>query len=57
MKEDFIQIKVTGPQAVRQEVIDRIFDLILDDEFLEDVNMKKGALIRVESSLEPSISS
>lgn len=54
MKEDFIQVKVTGPKAVRQEVIDKMFELLMDDEFLEDINMKKGAMIRIESSIKPS---
>ena len=54
MKEDFIYIKVTGPKAVRQEVIDRVYGLLLDDEFLDDVNEKKGAFIRIESSIEVS---
>lgn len=54
MKADFIQIMVEGPKAVRQEVIDKVFGLIMDDEFLEDVNMKKGAMIRIDSSMEPS---
>ena len=54
MKTDFIQIMVAGPKAVRQEVIDRVFELVLDEKFLEEMNMKKGAMIRIESSLEPS---
>ena len=54
MKTDFIQIMVAGPKAVRQEVIDRVFELVLDEEFLEEMNMKKGAMIRIESTLAPS---
>ena len=54
MKEDFIHVKVSGPKAVRQEVIDKVFELLMDDEFLEDVNVKKGAMIRIESSIYPS---
>jgi hypothetical protein len=54
MKEDFIYIKVSGPRKVRQEVIDKVYGLIMDDEFLDDVNEKKGAFIRIESSIEVS---
>ena len=54
MKTDFIQIMVAGPKAVRQEVIDRVFELVLDEKFLEEMNMKKGAMIRIESTLAPS---
>ena len=55
MKADFIQIMVEGPKKVRQEVIDKVYQLLLDEDFLEEMNMKKGAMIRIDSSLEVSL--
>ena len=54
MKADFIQIMVEGPKKVGQEVIDKVYQLLLDEDFLEEMNMKKGAMIRIDSSLEVS---
>lgn len=54
MEADFIYIKVRGPRKVRQEVIDKVYGLIMNDEFLDDVNEKKGAFIQIESSVEVS---
>jgi len=39
---------------MRRVVIDMIYRMILDEEFLEEYADKVGVSIRIESSIEPS---
>jgi len=54
VKTDYIRIEVEGSLIMRRVVIDMIYRMILDEEFLEEYADKVGVSIRIESSIEPS---
>ena len=51
-KTDTIKIEVKGPKKFRQAVIDKIFEIFNEEDFLWEVT-KPGCGIKLESSLEP----
>lgn len=53
MKEDEIVIKVMGTDGFRQEIVDRIHELLLSEDLAEKSN-RPGCKVEISSTLEPS---
>jgi hypothetical protein len=52
-KEDKITITLRGPKRFRQAFIDRIFDTLMEEDFLE-ASTRPGCGYTLESTIEPS---
>jgi hypothetical protein len=51
--EDQINIKIKGPKRFRQAFIDRIYDMLMEEDFLE-ASTRPGCGYTLESTIEPS---
>lgn len=52
-KEDKITITIHGPKRFRQAFIDRIYQSLMEDNFLEE-STRPGCGYDLESTIEPS---
>ena len=52
-KEDTITITIRGPKKFRQAFIDRIYESLLEDDFLAE-STKPGCGYSLTSTIEPS---
>lgn len=52
-KEETITIKFSGSKKFRQGVVDRIYELLMEEEFMAET-VKPGCGLTFESSIAPS---
>ena len=52
-KRDTITITIQGPKKIRQEVVDRVFETVMEDDLLEKIKTPIAGLT-FSSTLTPS---
>ncbi len=52
-KKDTITIEIQGPKRIRQEVVDKVFQVLMDDDLLSKITHPIAGMI-VNSTLAPS---
>lgn len=52
-KEDEIRIKVRGPKKFRQALIDKIYEVLMEEDFMIE-STKPGCGYDLESTIPPS---